>query len=69
MGRKTTSQSIYPVASLSDRHRRLASSGSERKPALRPSRAETLIVVLFLSLGLWALIWGGVSLLAGCALG
>jgi hypothetical protein len=63
MDRKTTSQWIYPVASSSVRHRPLPSSGAECEPTLRLSRGETLILILFLSLGLWALIWAGVSVL------
>jgi hypothetical protein len=42
------------------------SSNSQGDPALRLSRGETLILVLLLSLGLWALIWGAISLLAAC---
>jgi hypothetical protein len=63
MDRKTTSQWIYPVASSSVRHRPLLSSGSECEPTLRLSRRETLMLVLSLSLGLWALIWAAVSML------
>jgi hypothetical protein len=35
---------------------------------LQLSRGEALILVLFLSLGLWAVIWGALSLLALCGL-
>jgi hypothetical protein len=63
MDRKTTSQWIYPVASSLVRRRPLPSSAAECEPTLRLSRGETLILILFLSLGLWALIWAGVSVL------
>jgi hypothetical protein len=32
------------------------------------SRGETVILVMFLSLGLWALIWAGVSVLGAYGL-
>jgi len=35
---------------------------------LQLSRGGALILVLFLSLGLWAVIWGALSLLAQCGL-
>ena len=38
------------------------------KTILWLSRGEALILVLFLSLGLWAVIWGALSLLALCGL-
>jgi hypothetical protein len=63
MDRKTTSQWIHPVDSSSVGHRPLPSSGLECEPTLRLSRGETLILVLSLSLGLWALIWAAVSIL------
>ena len=68
MDRKTTVQWIYPVASSSVRRRPLSSSSSEREPTLRLGRRETLIMVLLLSLGLWALIWAGISVLGACGL-
>jgi hypothetical protein len=37
-------------------------SGSECNLSLQLSRGETLVLVLLLSLGLWALIWGALSL-------
>jgi hypothetical protein len=40
------------------------SSLSESKAAFSVSRGEALILVLLLSFGLWAAIWGGVALLA-----
>ena len=46
------------------RHGPSASRRSECDPVLTLSRGETLILVLMLSLGLWALIWGALSLLA-----
>jgi hypothetical protein len=36
----------------------------ESKAAFSLSRGEALILVLLLSFGLWAAIWGGVALLA-----
>jgi hypothetical protein len=42
----------------------LLSFRSERKAALL-RRGEALILILLLSLGLWATIWGAVALLAG----
>jgi hypothetical protein len=39
------------------------SLGSERKPGFWLSGGEALILVLLLSLGLWAVIWGSVALL------
>jgi hypothetical protein len=41
---------------------------SLRGPTIELNRAETLILVSLLSLGLWALIWAVVSLLASYAL-
>jgi hypothetical protein len=38
---------------------------SFRKTALQLRRGEALILILLLSLGLWATIWGAVALLAG----
>jgi hypothetical protein len=43
----------------------LLSFRSERKAALWLSTGEALILILLLSLGLWATIWGAVALLAG----
>jgi hypothetical protein len=43
----------------------LLSFRSERKAALQLRRGEALILILLLSLGLWATIWGAVALLAG----
>jgi hypothetical protein len=40
------------------------SSRSESKPAFSVSRGEALVLVLLLSFGLWAAIWGVVALLA-----
>jgi hypothetical protein len=36
---------------------------SERKAALQLRRGKALILILLLSLGLWAIIWGAVTLL------
>ena len=41
---------------------------SDGDPTFALNRGETLILVLLLSLGLWGLIWGAVSLLAMCGL-
>ena len=63
MDRKTTLQWVDdPAASGRLGHRPASSARLERDPALRLSRGDTLILVLLLSLGLWALIWAGVSL-------
>jgi hypothetical protein len=58
------SQGVYAAASYKVRHGPSPSAGSEGEPTLELSRGETLILVVLLSLGLWALIWGGVSLWA-----
>jgi hypothetical protein len=42
----------------------LSSVRPERKAALRLSTGEALILVLLLSFGLWAAIWGAMALLA-----
>ena len=42
----------------------LLSSRSDRKAALQLRRGKALILILLLSLGLWATIWGAVALLA-----
>jgi len=64
MDRKSASQSIYRVAFCGGRDELSPSSRAESDPTLRLNRGETPIFVLLLSLGLWALIWGVVSLLA-----
>jgi hypothetical protein len=61
MGRRSTSQWVYPVASCSVRRSPLPCSDPEGERTLRPGPGETLVLVLLLSLGLWALIWVGVS--------
>jgi hypothetical protein len=43
---------------------RRSPSRSERKPAFWLSSGEALILVLLLSFGLWAAIWGAIALLA-----
>jgi hypothetical protein len=68
MDRKSVSQWVYSAACWRVRHEPSSSSCSECDLALRLSRGETLILVLLVSLGLWALIWGAVSLLAACEL-
>jgi hypothetical protein len=62
MDSKTTSQWVYPVASCAVRHGPLPSSTPECDPTPRLNRGETLLLVLLLSLGVWALIWAGISL-------
>ena len=50
---------------LLERGKRTAPSPrSEMRAAFRLSRGEALILVLLLSLGLWAATWGAVALLA-----
>ena len=68
MDRKITLQWIYPAASGKVRHGPSPSSRSECESSLQLSRGETLILVLLLSLGLWALIWAGVSILGAYGL-
>jgi len=53
---------------LQGSHEPSPSSRSESHSTLQLSRGETLILVLLLSLGMWALIWGAVSVLAACGL-
>lgn len=67
MDRKTTLQWVYPASSGKVRHGP-SPSRSECEPTLPLSRGETLILVLLLSLGLWALIWAGVSILGAYGL-
>jgi nitrate reductase NapE component len=68
MGRRSTSQWVYPVASCSVRHGPLPSCDAECEPARGFGRGETLVLVLLLSFGLWALIWAGVSVLGAYGL-
>ena len=68
MDSKTTSQWVYPVASGAVRHGPLLSVTTECDPTPRLKRGETLILLLSLSLGLWAVIWGGVLLLGAYGL-
>jgi hypothetical protein len=68
MDRKSTWQRVSSAASGKVRHEASPSLRSEPDATLRLSRGETLILVLLLSLGLWALIWGGVSVLGACGL-
>ena len=62
MDRKTALQWVCPSASWRGRHGPSSSSRSEDEPTPWLSRGEALTLVLLLSLGLWALIWGAVSL-------
>ena len=68
MDSKCMSQWAYSAASCKVRNGPSPSPRLERDAALQLNRGETLILVLLLSLGLWALIWGVVSLLAACEL-
>jgi hypothetical protein len=68
MDRKSASQWVHRAAFCEVRHEPSPSSRAESDPTLRLNRGETLIFVLLLSLGLWALIWGAVSVLAACGL-
>ena len=60
MDRSTASED----ASWGDRDGPTPSDQSGCKAAFRLSRGEALILVLLLSLGLWAATWGAVALLA-----
>jgi hypothetical protein len=66
MDRKRSSQWLSSAAPWRVWHGRSLSSDSQGDPTLRLSRGETLVLVLLVSLGLWALIWGAVSVLAAC---
>jgi nitrate reductase NapE component len=68
LDRKTTSQYVYSAASCRMWHWPSSSSRSRSEPAHRLNRGDTLIFVLLLSFGLWALIWGAVSLLGAYGL-
>ena len=57
MDRKAALQRVYPTASLGTKQE---PGGA---PTDQPNPEEPLIFVLLLSLGLWALIWVGISLL------
>jgi hypothetical protein len=60
----TATERACPAASWSVGEEPSPSPRSECKAALRLSRGEALILVLLLSLGLWAASWGAVALLA-----
>ena len=66
MDSKRSSQWLSSAAFWRIWQGRSLSSNSQGDPILQLSRGETLTLVLLLSLGLWALIWGAVSLLAAC---
>ena len=68
MDRKSVSQWVYSAASRRVRQESSPAARAECDLTLRLSRGETLVLVLLVSLGLWALIWGAVSLLAACEL-
>jgi hypothetical protein len=66
MDRETTLQWVCPAASFRVRHEPSPSpwSGSECEPTRWAERGEALISAVLLSLGLWALVWAAISLLA-----
>jgi hypothetical protein len=66
MDSKRSSQWLSSAAPWRVWHGRSLSSDSQGNPTLQLSRRETMTLVLLLSLGLWALIWGAVFLLAAC---
>jgi hypothetical protein len=68
MGRKTTSKWDFSSAFWGPPHDPSPSPGSGYEPTPWPSRGEAPVLVLLLSLGLWALIWAVVSLSATCGL-
>jgi hypothetical protein len=63
MNRDIAMEYRYPADFWSVRVEPLRSR-SERKPAFWLSSGEALIMVLLVSFGLWAAIWGAVALLA-----
>ena len=64
MERKAALQRVCPAASSGAAHGPSHFPRPECEPARAFGRGETLVFVLLLSFGLWALIWGAVSLLA-----
>jgi hypothetical protein len=68
MDRNIGSVRACPSDSLSIETEALPSARSESKAVLSLSRSEAMILVLLLSFGLWAGIWGAVALLATGAL-
>jgi hypothetical protein len=68
MERKAALQQVCSGASCEVAHRPSSFPSSEDGPAPDVRRGETLILVLLVSLGLWAFIWGAVSLLGAYGL-
>jgi hypothetical protein len=64
MERKAALQRVCSAASSGTAHGPSPFPHPVCEPARGFGRAETLVFVLLLSFGLWALIWGAVSLLA-----
>jgi len=63
MGRNIAAEQGYPADFWSGEVEP-SPSRSERNPAFWLSSGEALILVLLVSFGLWAAIWGAVALLA-----
>ena len=63
MDGKAASQRVCPAVSCGGRHGLSPSRRSECEFAFGAGRGQTLVLVLLVSLGLWAMIWGAVSLL------
>ena len=68
MQRKAALQRVCSAASCGAAHGPSPFPRSEREPGRGFGRGETLVFVLLLSFGLWALIWGAVSLLGAYGL-
>jgi hypothetical protein len=64
MDRNIAAERAYPAEFRISGEEASPSPRSECRAALRLSRGEALILVLLLSLGLWAATWGAVALLA-----
>jgi hypothetical protein len=64
MDRNTAIERAWPADSRSIWGGTIAISPMEWKIAFSLSRGEALILVLLLSFGLWAAIWGAIALLA-----
>ena len=65
MDRNTGLERPWPSDFRSIETESLLSFRSKRKATLWLSTGEALILVLLLSFGLWAAIWGAIALLAG----
>jgi hypothetical protein len=69
MDNDTVLKSAYPADVRSIRDEASPSDGSAGEVALQLTRRASLILVLLLSLGLWAAIWAAVASLASAMLG